>query len=81
MAINEQPCGSCQHYDPIILGDDRRKGTQGWCAVTSVYPAQAQQGQIFPTGVKRAAVGVLASPTIVTMTEVVAFCPYFRAKP
>lgn len=75
----DQPCSKCSHYDPIKKGtsDTRR----GWCAVKSIYPAQAHKGQEFPPGVKRAAPGALAAPFIVIGSDVVGHCDLYRGKP
>lgn len=73
------PCIDCFHYDPIIRG--KQQGRHGRCATQSVYPAEAQAGQIFPADVQRAAPGERALPVIVVGSDTVATCTLFRAKP
>jgi hypothetical protein len=75
--LNDKPCGKCKNFDRIIFGNDTRKSRHGWCAVNSVYPFKEQAGQTFPRGVKRAAKGALAAPTIVATTETVTGCSRF----
>jgi hypothetical protein len=75
----DNPCKSCQNYDPIIRG--KTAGRHGRCAAKSTYPAQEQKGQVFPPGVKREAPGVLAKPVIVLGSGIVPACTLFRAKP
>ena len=74
-----KPCDTCVHYDPILRGGVK-PGRQGWCAATSVYPHLPNPGQEFPVGVKRAAAGELAQPTIVTGAACVAHCMIHRSK-
>lgn len=78
--MNDKPCESCVHYDPIIKGDGKRPTRHGWCAVKSVYPAVEMPGQTFPDGVKRAAPGELATPHIVEAKGVVPHCTLIRLK-
>lgn len=80
MAINDKPCNLCVNYDPIGIGDGKRKTTRGWCAVKSQYPAVEPPERTFPPGVRRVAPGELAKPTIVVGRETVASCAQFRAK-
>lgn len=80
MPAAKNTCASCFHFDRIVFGDGTRKPRHGWCATKSIYPSVAQQGQVFPAGVKRAAPGALASPVIVAADEVVPNCPNYRAR-
>lgn len=75
----ENPCNTCQYYDPIIRG--KTEGRHGRCAAKSTYPAKEQRGQVFPPGVKREASGDLAKPVIVVGTNIVPACNLYRAKP
>lgn len=81
MAINDKPCNTCVHYDPIVVGIGKRKPVRGWCAVKSVYLAVDPESRPAPTGVKRAAPGERATPVIVIGKDVVPHCAQFRAKP
>lgn len=75
----DKPCDTCQHYDPILRGS--KPGRHGRCAIKSTYPAQPQQGQVFPPGVKRAPDGEPAKPVIVIGRDVVAHCTDYLARP
>lgn len=75
----DKPCSTCQHYDPILRGTN--EGRHGRCAVKSTYPAKEQSGQVFPSGVKREAPGVLAKPVIVTGDGIESACTLYRVKP
>lgn len=75
----DQPCKTCQHYDPIKKGKNK-EARHGWCSIQSLYPAKEQPGQTFPAGVKRARPGELAKPVIVTGTGVVSHCMLYRRK-
>lgn len=75
----DKPCNTCKNYDPILRGKDT-EGRHGRCAAKSVYPAVEQQGQSFPPGVKRAAVGEQAKPFIVVGSEVQTSCTIYRSK-
>jgi hypothetical protein len=79
--MSDKPCASCVHYDPIVIGGNRKEGRHGWCAVQSVYPAAEHPGQTFPDGVRRARPGELAKPHIVTGAGVVPLCVLRRDKP
>lgn len=79
--MSDKPCASCTHYDPILVGGNRKEAHHGWCAVQSVYPAIEQPGQTFPDGVRRAEPGEPAKPHIVTGTGVVKLCTLRRDKP
>lgn len=78
--MSDKPCTSCTHYDPIVVGGNRKESRIGWCAVRSVYPAVEHPGQTFPAGVRRAAPGELATPHIVAGTGVVKLCTLRRDK-
>jgi len=78
--MNNNPCGNCIHFDEIVLGDGRRKGRQGWCAVKSLYPHQELAGQSFPKGVKRGPPGERGKPVIVTRLAIVDNCATFKAR-
>ena len=75
----DQPCNTCQFYDPILRGTGRQ-GKHGRCAAKSVYPNVEQKGQSFPPGVKRAAPGKLAEPVIVIGVETMTMCNLYRKK-
>ena len=81
--MNDNPCGTCVHYDSILVGGGKKQrvARHGWCAIKSIYPAEEQPGQVFPDGVKRAAPGELASPHIVTAKGIVPMCVQRRDKP
>ncbi len=81
MSVNDKPCQTCVHYDPILRGDGTMKARHGWCAIRSVYPAQEGPGQVFPPRVKRVEPGALAAPVIVTGADAVPSCTTFHAKP
>lgn len=78
--MSDKPCASCAHYDPIVVGGNRRPARHGWCAVKSIYPAAEQPGQTFPSGVRRAEPGALATPHIVTGAGIVPTCHLRRDK-
>lgn len=80
--INDKPCNTCLHYDPIVRGGNKpRTPSHGWCSVKSVYPTVQPESRIFPIGVQRAPDGEMAKPVIVRRLEVVSHCAQFRAKP
>jgi hypothetical protein len=75
----DDPCKTCQHYDPIKKGKSK-EARHGWCSIQSLYPAKEQPGQTFPAGVRRVPPGELAKPLIVTGSEVVSHCMLYRRK-
>ena len=79
MALNNQVCGDCAHYDPMLSRG--QKTGMGRCAAKSIYPAVEQKGQVFPAGVKRAEPGELGSIKIVRLKLLEANCGDFKAKP
>lgn len=78
--MNDKPCATCVHFDPIVVGGNRKPGRHGWCAVQSTYPTYEQPGQVFPDGVKRAEPDALAKPHIVTAKGIVRMCTLRRDK-
>ena len=83
MALNDQPCTACRHYDPIRNGsaDGKPKfANRGWCSVQSLYPHKEMEGQVFPVGVKRVGPRELAKPHIVVGAEVQTHCAQFVPK-
>ena len=79
--MNDKPCNTCVHFDPIKKGDGSKPTRHGWCAVQSVYPAVENPGQTFPPGVKRAEPGELATPHIVEAKGIVKHCLQRKEKP
>lgn len=75
----DKPCNTCSFYDAITRNE--RETKHGWCAPRSTYPHKEQPGQVFPSGVKRAAQGELAKPFIVLGADVVKHCTDYRKKP
>jgi hypothetical protein len=84
MAINDKPCDSCEHFDPVMRGQTAKGGLRetawGWCAKKSKYPAKEGPGQKFPSGVTRAEPGERAEPVIVRKGEVRANCGEFTPR-
>ena len=80
--LNDQPCGTCVNYDPIKNALDEKGKQQyannGWCKLKSIYPAVEEPGQSFPSGVKRANAGNLATPYIVRKDHVEHGCAAFQ---
>jgi len=83
-AINDKPCDTCEHFDPVMRGQAGKGGvretTWGWCASRSIYPTREGPGQRFPAGVKRAEEGELAKPIIIRKKQVVSNCRLYTAK-
>ncbi len=82
--INKNPCGTCEHFDPVLRGRTGPGGTRptawGWCAKRSTYPAYQGPGQHFPAGVKRAEAGELAAPYIIRPEQVVGHCTMHESR-
>jgi hypothetical protein len=81
--INDKPCGTCLNYDVIKPGNREKKqpdGRMGRCAVKSTYPTTEQEGQTFPSGVRRAAPGERAKIFVVYAAEVQRNCTEYRPK-
>lgn len=68
----EFPCKDCVHFDQQakIVQGERKPKWFGHCKVKSVYPAEAEEGQLIPLGVKKASPGELAAMVIVRPEEV-----------
>lgn len=81
--MNNQPCGKCVFYDPIMknIGRGRQApSNSAWCAKRSIYPFLEKEGQTFPDGVKRAeTLQSPAVPVIVHPNQIVSACPNFQA--
>jgi hypothetical protein len=81
--MNDKPCDGCQHFDPIMRGNNRglRETKWAWCAVHSIYPHKEGPGQRFPDGVKRVSdPDKPAQPKIIRKGEVVTNCLKFQEK-
>lgn len=80
--FNDKPCDTCDYFDPVLRGTNKgvRSTKWGWCAKNSVYPTRENPGQVFPAGVKRAAVGERAKPVIVKVGQVVTQCTLYSIK-
>lgn len=73
MASNNNPCETCDHYDPILRGT--KPTTMGWCARRSLYPYADSPGQVTPPGARRVANPEdPAVPVIVQAKQVVSAC-------
>jgi hypothetical protein len=85
--MNTIACKNCVHFDEQFrnLQEARSDGSRavvrkslwyGWCSVKSVYPAQEQDGQIFPLDVERREVEEqkLAKPHCVDKNKVLPHC-------
>lgn len=81
--MNNQPCGKCSHFDPIMknIGRGRQApSNSAWCGKRSLYPYKENEGQVFPDDAKRVdSLHDAAKPVIVHPTQVVPTCPYFQA--
>ncbi len=73
MANNTNPCGTCDHFDPVVRG---MKETQwGWCVKRSIYPKHDSRGQVTPANAVRAdSAEDLAQPHMVQKTEIRSDC-------
>lgn len=78
--MNDKPCDTCVHFDPILVGGARKAARHGWCAAKSTYPAVEPRGQTFPPDVKRADPGERAEPHIVLARGIVRMCVTRRDK-
>lgn len=81
--LNSKPCHECQHYDPIMRGNNRglKETKWAWCAKHSVYPMTEGPGQKFPAGVQRMTdPDKPAKPKIVQRGQVVSGCGHFQPR-
>jgi len=72
--LNSLPCGQCAFFDGTTMPRPGKTSRLGWCAATSVYPAEDPVGRPAPRGVKRAAPGELPKPVVVTRQQVLPGC-------
>jgi len=79
ITTNTIPCGQCVFCDPILKGPGKIT-KRGWCMKRSKYPHTEGPGQVFPKGVDRVALGALAEPFIVRLTDIMAACPFVERK-
>lgn len=82
--MNKNPCGTCEHFDPVLRGRTGPGGTRptawAWCSARSQYPAYEGPGQRFPEEALRVQVGELAKPYIVRPEQVVGHCTMHKVK-
>ena len=82
--MNDQPCETCNHFDPILRGNPaggHKETNSAWCSKRSVYPFKEGPGQVFPDGVARVESGAtLAKPFIVKKGQIESTCKMYQLK-